>query len=66
MEIKIADSLKMECEIPLLAVEKFQFEWKTNEHAFLMLQAYIDYRIPYKPEELYGSRIKLWLDKSES
>ena len=66
MEIKIADNLKMECEIPLLTVEKFQFEWKTNQHAFLMLQAYIDYRIQYKPEELYGSKIKLWLNKNES
>lgn len=66
MEVKIADGLKMECEIPLVSVEKFQFEWGTNSHAFLMIQAYIDNHIKYKPEELYYSKIKLWLDKDES
>ena len=63
MEIKIADGLKLCCEIPLLWVEKFQIKWEVNQHAFLELTGYIDRSIKYKVENLYESKIKLLLDK---
>ena len=35
MEIKLADYLKIETDIPLQYVEKFNFSWKPGCHALL-------------------------------
>ena len=35
MEIRITDSLKLQCEIPFVLIEKFQFVWEPNQHAVL-------------------------------
>lgn len=65
MENNITSNLKMECEIPFAAVEKFQFSWIPNQHSELTLSGYIDSAQRYEVMETYNSKIKIWLDKEE-
>nr|WP_289707485.1 hypothetical protein [Enterocloster clostridioformis] len=62
MEIKLADYLKIETDIPLQYVEKFNFSWKPGCHALLKLEGYLDRRIPWDAGPSYNSRIKIWLE----
>lgn len=62
MEIKLADYLKIETDIPLQYVEKFNFSWKPGCHALLKLEGYLDRRIPWDAGTSYNSRIKIWLE----
>lgn len=62
MEIRITDSLRLQCEIPFVLVEKFQFVWKSNQHAVLKLDGYIDRNTQYVTDQLYDSKIKIWIE----
>ena len=62
MEIKLADYLKIETDIPLQYVEKFSFSWKPGCHASLKLEGYLDRKIPWDAGPSYNSRIKIWLE----
>lgn len=59
MEIKLADNLKIETDIPIMYVESFCFFWKPCCHAVLKLKGYIDRTIQWNPEDSYHSRIKI-------
>lgn len=65
MALKIAENLRIEVNIPLLNVECFRLHWKVNEHAQLSIEGYIDSKIPYHLEQVYGSRLKVSLEKDE-
>lgn len=59
MEFKITDSLKVETDVPILNVGSFRFFWKTNCHARMELDGYIDRSISWNPAQSYNSRIKI-------
>ena len=64
MEIKLADNLKIETNIPILHVEQFCYLWKPDCHASLKLEGYLDRNIRWNPEQSYDSRIKIWRENS--
>lgn len=66
MEIRITDSLKLQCEIPFVLIEKFQFVWEPNQHAVLGLEGYINGNEQYITDKLYDSKIKIWMEKKQS
>ena len=66
MEIRITDSLKLQCEIPFVLIEKFQFVWEPNQHAVLGLEGYINGNAQYITDKLYDSKIKIWMEKKQS
>lgn len=66
MEIRITDSLRLQCEIPFLWVEKFQFVWKPNEHAVLKMDGYINRNMQYVTDQLYDSKVKIWLEEDNN
>lgn len=63
MELKIAENLKIEADIPLLNVECFQMHWKPNEHAVLFLEGYINKKISYHLEQLFHSKLTMSLEQ---
>lgn len=63
MEIKIANGILMESGLPFLGVERFEFEWKPNEHAFLTMRGYLNEKEKYHLAEAYGDKIKLKLEE---
>ena len=65
MEIRITDSLKLQCEIPFVLIEKFQFVWEPNQHAVLGLEGYINGNAQYITDKLYDSKIKIWKAKQK-
>lgn len=66
MEIRITDSLKLQCEIPFVLVEKFQFVWEPNQHAVLKLEGYINGNVQYVTDKLYDSKIKIWIEEKKN
>ena len=66
MEIRITDSLKLQCEIPFILVEKFRFVWKPNQHAVLRLEGYINGNAQYITDNLYDSKIKIWIEEKKN
>lgn len=65
MEIKIAENMRIEVDIPLLNVENFNLHWRPNEHTMLSLEGYINNKISYSLEHLYNGRLMLILEKDE-
>lgn len=65
MEINITSNLKMESEIPFIAVENFQFSWIPNRHAGLILSGYADSTQRFDVTETYDSKIKIWRDREK-
>lgn len=63
MEVKLAEHLMIESEIPLLKVESFVLCWKLNDHAYLQIIGMADEAIPCNWEKIYNSKIKLWRRK---
>lgn len=63
MEIKIANGIFMESNLPFLGVESFEFEWNPNEHAFLTMRGYLNEKEKNHLVEAYGDKIKLKLEK---
>lgn len=66
MEIRIADTLKLQSEIPFVSVEKFQFVWEPNQHAVLKLEGYINGNVQYVTNKLYNSKIKIWIKEKKN
>lgn len=62
MEIKLAENLKLESEIPFLNVVYFQFTWGPGRHALLKLEGYVDRKIKFNLLQLYDGKIKLWFE----
>ena len=65
MKINITDSLKIESEIPFIFVGNFHLEWEPNQHALFCLKGYMDSKVRYEAEKLYGSKIKVWQEKGK-
>lgn len=63
MVIKLTDYLKIETDIPLQYVEKFNFSWKPDCHALLKLEGYLDRKLPWNAGLSYNCRIKICLEK---
>ena len=63
MEIRIAEHIRIEADIPLLHAERLEMHWKPDRHASLSLEGYINTGIPYQMETLYNSKITLILEK---
>lgn len=65
MEVMLTNDLRMNIELPMLDVEQFCFDWKPNEHALLKVEGYIRKNSKYRLEQLYGSTVKLWMDRDD-
>lgn len=66
MELQLAEDLRLDTDLPLLEVTKYQFHWKPGCHALLRLEGYLNASVPWKPEQAGGSSLKLWLEKGET
>lgn len=60
MEIKLAENIKIEMNLPIKGVESFQYSWKPDCHAQLHLIGNMDLGIPWNPVLCYDSHVKLW------
>lgn len=65
MEIDITSNLKMESDIPFVAVEAFHFLWIPNQHSQLSLSGYIDSSYRFDITEMYNRKIKIWQNKND-
>lgn len=65
MGIKISDGIMMESCLPFLTVVSFEFEWKPNEHAVLIMNGYLNTKEKYHLSEAYGSKIRLRLEEGD-
>ena len=63
MEMNINHELRIESKIPFQSIEDFHFEWKTNQHAVLEVNGYIDPNNIYGKNSLYGSMIRIWKEQ---
>ena len=63
MEMSINHELWIESKIPFQSIEDFHFEWKTNQHAVLEVNGYIDPDNSYGKNSLYGSMIRIWKEQ---
>lgn len=59
---KLADNLFMETDIPFNNIVSFLFFWKTDCHAVLNMEGYMDRSSNWNQSQLYESRLKLWLE----
>lgn len=59
---KLADNLFMETDIPFNNIVSFLFFWKTDCHAVLNMEGYMDRSSNWNQSQLYESQIKLWLE----
>lgn len=66
MELQLAEALRLDTDLPLLEVTKFQFHWKSGCHALLRLEGYLIASVPWKSEQSGGSSLRLWLEKGEA
>jgi hypothetical protein len=66
MELQLAEDLKLDTDLPLMEVTKFQFHWKPGCHALFGLEGYLDASVPWKPEQSGGSILKIWLEKNQT
>ncbi|MDE7477112.1 MAG: hypothetical protein K2M91_04030, partial [Lachnospiraceae bacterium] len=66
MEIGINQEIKLDSNIPFYMVEGFELNWKLNCHALFYIRGYISSNAEYKPETLYGSKIRVWTEKEDS
>lgn len=62
MMIRISDSLWADVMVPLLNCTSFEIIWKPDEHALLSLEGYLEPKSSWSISQLYGSRIKIWLE----
>lgn len=66
MEIDITSNLKIESDIPFVAVEAFHFLWIPNQHSQLSLSGYMDNSCRFDITEMYNnSKIKIWLNQND-
>lgn len=63
MIIRLASHLNMETEIPIKNVTSFSYVWKTDCHAVLRMEGYMDRTSKWNFCQSYASQIKLWLDQ---
>lgn len=61
---KLADHLFIETNIPLKNIVSFWLSWKTDCHAVLNMEGYMDRSSNWNQSQLYDSRIKLWLENN--
>lgn len=61
---KLTDSLFMETNIPFKNIKSFWFSWKTDCHAILNMEGYMDRSCKWNQTQLYESQIKLWMENN--
>jgi len=61
---KLADNLFMETDIPFKNIISFWFSWKTDCHAVLNIEGYMDRSSKWNQTELYENQIKLWIENN--
>lgn len=60
IEIKLAENIKIEIDLPIKGVENFQYSWKPDCHAKLHLIGYMNINTSWNPTLCYDSYVKLW------
>lgn len=65
MIINLADNLKMETEIPIKMVIRFIYSWRTDSHAVLHMEGYLDRSSKWNFCQSYDSQIRIWLNQNE-